>query len=148
MKMKECPLCAYYIYDVIGRPFPKNHSFHKFYNYKVVARLLPELVFEFQRLAATHHFETTEPPSRNRIMHLNIRLIEEGFVRGTIRPLFPSTTWIHYQIEQLSHIHLIHRDHAGGFKELPPNPLPPSILERYKKAGFVKVDLDVTPEIE
>jgi hypothetical protein len=146
--MKDCVLCNSYIHDVLSRPFPRNHGFHKFYNYKVLERIMPEIVFEFERLIATHHFETTEPPSRTRIMYLNIRLIEEGFVRGTIRPLFPCTTWIHYQVEQLSHIKLIHRDHVGGFKELPPNPLPLDILRKYEKAGFVKPDLDVTSEIE
>ena len=144
MYQMTCSLCNTYVHDVLVRPFPTNHRFHPHYNYKVLARLLPEVVTEFQRIIETHHYDTTEPPSKWRTRHLLIRLIEEGFVRKTKTPLFIGTVWVNYQVDQLIHVRQIHHDHSGGYREMPMDPLPPCILQRYAKAGY----LDVTSEIE
>jgi hypothetical protein len=138
-----------FIYDTLSVPISKDELYYGYYNLKCIPKLIPELVPEFQKLVSDHPFEISPLPFRKHTTYIAIRLIESGLVKrkgisfhGEItkgKPLLMALDWIYYYFQKLKHLESIHRDHTGGYKEVPNGPLPPHILLRYEDAGFVSI---------
>jgi hypothetical protein len=149
MTPHQCSACRAFIYDTLSVPISKDELYYGYYNLKCIPDLIPELVPEFQKLVCDHPFELTRIPLRKYTTYIAIRLIESGLVKqkgisfqGEItkgRPLLMALDWIHYYFNKLKNLESIHRDHTGGYKEVPNGPLPPHILMRYEDAGFVSI---------
>ena len=141
--------CRMFIYDTLSVPISKDELYYGYYNLKCIPKLIPELVPEFQKLVSDHPFEISPLPFRKHTTYIAIRLIESGLVKrkgisfhGEItkgKPLLMALDWIYYYFQKLKHLESIHRDHTGGYKEVPNGPLPPHILLRYEDAGFVSI---------
>jgi hypothetical protein len=136
-----------FIHDTLSVPISRDELYYGYYNLKCIPKLIPELVPEFQKLVSEHPFEISPLPFRKHTTYIAIRLIESGLVKqkgisfhGEItkgKPLLMALDWIYYYFQKFKHLESIHRDHTGGYKEVPNGPLPPHILLRYEDAGFV-----------
>jgi hypothetical protein len=138
MSIKDCPKCRVYIYDVLHRPFPFNHTLYGFYNLRVAFKLIDELVPEFQRIASDHHWDVFDVPSQDRCMYILTRYLESGLVRRVgltkdnkfelSRPKYMGLHWVFYQFKQMKEIQQIHFEHSGGYLMLENLPLPPDVI--------------------
>ena len=138
MSIKDCPMCRVYIYDVLHRPFPFWHAFHGFYNLAVTFRMIDELVPEFQRIAADHHWDTFDCPSQDRCMYITTRCFEAGLVRRVgltqqktlelSKPRYMALYWVRYQFKQMKEIQKIHFEHTGGYIKEECTPLHPDVI--------------------
>lgn len=149
MSAHQCSACRMFIYDTLSVPISKDELYYGYYNLKCIPKMIPELVPEFQKLVCDHPFELTKTPLRKHTTYIAIRLIESGLVKRkgisfhgeitTSKPLMMALQWIYYYFEKLKYLEAIHRDHTGGYKEVPNGPLPVHILLRYEEAGFVSI---------
>jgi hypothetical protein len=147
----SCAMCRAYVYDILQVPVPSTHDYYGFYNLKSVRKVIPELVPEFHRIASDHCYELFRTPDLERSMYIVVRAIESGLVRrsgityhGRMsrgRPIDMASSWVNHYFKQLVYLQVFHREHSGGFVVESMPPLNPDILQRYRSAGVVLVEI-------